>query len=851
MKNILVTGGAGFIGSNFVHHLLGKYADYRVVVLDKLTYAGRLENLKPADGNPRFTFVRGDICDVEAVRGAIEQFKIDTIVNFAAESHVDRSIMESDAVVKTNVNGTHVLLEAARELKLERFHQISSVSGDTPLLVRHKPTGAISLRPIAELENEILTDFDVLTMTDDYQVEFRPMKYFVKHPADEFYEIVYNGGGRIRATGSHSVFVFTNTGIVTKPTSALKVGDLLVTFTGDAIERRSHTFDLRQLLAAYSYDGIEVALSKRQTVMDTVAVHGPAAYSGLQKALAGEISAATSYRLLEALATEGLLQKTDAGAYNVATSNVSGSFSQVGEQKWRLIKNKLHVPFDHLETTPLLMKVFGLYLAEGHCSHTANELKRNLRTVTFTIGLGETHYLDLLRQCASDAFHIRALVKRRESTYQITYASYWVHALFSEFGATVETKRIPPWLWTLPKAQVEAFFSGYEGDATIKSDGRRYYTTVNRSLADSLVWLARLNNINCLVSTRIVQQVAGKTPPGITKTRRRKFYDLQFTAENNRPNESQSWRTPMSRCLPAVWLENQIGPELFKRTSPHRKQLVGKDKVERMLNAVTSPPADIVAVVSSPIGVAKVKSVQLIRDAVMVYDVSVPGNERFFGGNVPCLLHNTDEVYGAIPAPGRSKEGDPLEPRSPYSASKAGAEHLVYAYFVTYGLPVTTTRGSNNIGPYHYPEKAVPLFTTNAIDNQSLPVYGDGKQQRDYQYVLDHCEAIDVVLHKGKLGEVYNVGTGVETYNIDMARKILDLLGKPHSLITHVVDRAGHDRRYALDISRLHALGWTPSHTFDQALEKTVRWFVENEWWWRPIKTGEYLEYYKKQYVER
>jgi dTDP-glucose 4,6-dehydratase len=336
MKNLLITGGAGFIGSNFVHHMLGKYAGYNIVVYDKLTYAGRLENLKPAEGNPRFAFARGDICDEAAVREAIKEHNIDTIVNFAAETHVDRSILESDAVVKTNVNGTHVLLEAAKEFKLERFHQIS-----------------------------------------------------------------------------------------------------------------------------------------------------------------------------------------------------------------------------------------------------------------------------------------------------------------------------------------------------------------------------------------------------------------------------------------------------------------------------------------------------------------------------------TDEVYGQVPDPNRSKEGDPLEPRSPYSASKAGAEHLVYAYFVTYGLPVTTTRGSNNIGPYHYPEKAVPLFTTNAIDNQPLPIYGDGMQQRDYQYVLDHCEGIDVVLHNGKLGEIYNVGTGVETHNIDMARKILDLLGKPHSLLTFVVDRAGHDRRYALDVSKLRALGWTPSHSFDQALALTVKWFVDNEWWWRPIKSGEYLEYYRKQYVER
>ncbi|WP_129631035.1 dTDP-glucose 4,6-dehydratase [Candidatus Oscillochloris fontis] len=212
---------------------------------------------------------------------------------------------------------------------------------------------------------------------------------------------------------------------------------------------------------------------------------------------------------------------------------------------------------------------------------------------------------------------------------------------------------------------------------------------------------------------------------------------------------------------------------------------------------------------------------------------------------------STDEVYGTIPEPNRSREGDPLEARSPYSASKAGAEHLVYAYFITYGLRVTTTRGSNNIGPFHYPEKVVPLFTTNALDNLPLPIYGDGRQVRDYQFVLDHCEGIDLVLHKGELGEIYNVGTEVETPNIEMAHKILDILGKPHSLIQHVTDRAGHDRRYALDCSKLRALGWRSSHTFDQALERTVRWYVENEAWWRPIKSGEYLEYYQKQYGGR
>jgi dTDP-glucose 4,6-dehydratase len=212
---------------------------------------------------------------------------------------------------------------------------------------------------------------------------------------------------------------------------------------------------------------------------------------------------------------------------------------------------------------------------------------------------------------------------------------------------------------------------------------------------------------------------------------------------------------------------------------------------------------------------------------------------------------STDEVYGAK-LEGRSLESDPLEARSPYSASKAGADLLVLSYYTSFDLPVTITRGANNIGPYQYPEKVVPLFITNAIDDKPLPVYGDGQQMRDYQYVLDHCEAIDVVLHRGAPGQVYNAGSEIETVNLDMARQILDLLGKPHSLIQHVTDRPGHDRRYALDCSKIRALGWRPSHTFAQAIEETVRWYVEHEAWWRPIKDGEYFqEYYARNYAHR
>ena len=212
---------------------------------------------------------------------------------------------------------------------------------------------------------------------------------------------------------------------------------------------------------------------------------------------------------------------------------------------------------------------------------------------------------------------------------------------------------------------------------------------------------------------------------------------------------------------------------------------------------------------------------------------------------------STDEVYGDIDEPNRSREEDRLHGSSPYSASKAGGDLMCLAYFRSFNVPVTITRGTNNIGPYQYPEKVVPVFVTNAIDNLPLPMYGDGRQMRDYQYVLDHCEGIDVVVNKGVPGEVYNVGSGVETRNIDVAHAILGLLGKPHSLIQPITDRPGHDRRYAIDNSKVRALGWTPSHTFAQAIEKTVKWYVDNEWWWRKIKTGEYLDYYRKQYAGR
>jgi len=218
---------------------------------------------------------------------------------------------------------------------------------------------------------------------------------------------------------------------------------------------------------------------------------------------------------------------------------------------------------------------------------------------------------------------------------------------------------------------------------------------------------------------------------------------------------------------------------------------------------------------------------------------------------VPRFVHiSTDEVYGSIES-GSFTEASPLKPNSPYSASKAGADLLCRAYYITYKVPVIITRSSNNFGPYQYPEKIIPLFITNVIEDKPLPVYGDGLNVRDWLYVLDNCKAIDLVLHRGKPGEIYNIGAGNEIPNIELTKKILRILNKPESLIKFVQDRLGHDRRYSLDTSKIRKeLGWKPEYNFDTALEKTVDWYLKNRQWWEKIKKKqkEFQKFYKKYY---
>jgi dTDP-glucose 4,6-dehydratase len=213
---------------------------------------------------------------------------------------------------------------------------------------------------------------------------------------------------------------------------------------------------------------------------------------------------------------------------------------------------------------------------------------------------------------------------------------------------------------------------------------------------------------------------------------------------------------------------------------------------------------------------------------------------------------STDEVYGSVPS-GSSVETDELRPRNPYSASKAGADRLAYSYWATHGVPVVITRASNNYGPNQFPEKVIPLFITNAIDGRPLPLYGDGRHVRDWLHVEDHCRALDLLIATGEPGGVYNIGGGNEVANIDLTHRILELLGRPASLIAPVADRPGHDRRYSLDTTKLRGLGWRPAIPFDAGLAATVTWYRDHENWWRPIKEDDpaFRAYHEAQYGGR
>jgi dTDP-glucose 4,6-dehydratase len=270
------------------------------------------------------------------------------------------------------------------------------------------------------------------------------------------------------------------------------------------------------------------------------------------------------------------------------------------------------------------------------------------------------------------------------------------------------------------------------------------------------------------------------------------------------------------------------------------ERIVDKHSVEGIVNFAAESHVD-----RSILGAAEFVRTNVTGTQVLL-DVAKQRSMQKF------LQVSTDEVYGSLGKSGLFTEETQLHPNSPYSASKAGADMLALAYQHTFSLPVVITRCSNNYGPYQFPEKLIPLMIANALNDKPLPVYGDGKNVRDWLHVEDHCSAIDTVFHQGRIGEIYNIGGSNEWMNIDIVKLVLKLVNKPESLINFVQDRLGHDRRYAIDSSKIrHELNWQPGYTFERGIQETVQWYMENRKWWENIMSGEYQEYYRRMYEGR
>jgi len=264
-----------------------------------------------------------------------------------------------------------------------------------------------------------------------------------------------------------------------------------------------------------------------------------------------------------------------------------------------------------------------------------------------------------------------------------------------------------------------------------------------------------------------------------------------------------------------------------------------QERVDVIVNFAAESHVDRSILDSSPFIETNIKGTQTLLEGARQYQTG-----KF-------IQVSTDEVYGSTEA-GKFTEQSPFSPNSPYAASKTAADLLCHACWKTYQLPVIITRCSNNLGPFQFPEKLIPLAVTNALENKPIPIYGDGLNVRDWIYVLDHCRALDMAIQKGKSGEVYNVAASQEKTNLELIQQLLDIMGKPRSLITFVTDRSGHDRRYALDVSKItHELDWKPLYSFEKALAATIDWYVTHEHWWRQIKSGEYTRYYEEMYSHR
>lgn len=682
---LLVTGGCGFIGGNFIRYWLKKYPKDQIINLDKLTYAGHLSSTKDFSKSKNYEFIEGDICDPKVVDKIMKG--VDFVVHFAAESHVDRSITGPQVFIKTNVIGTQVLLDAALEHEVKRFHHVSCYDSKTKAFTRDG----------LKAYNQIKTGDMVLSLN----IKTRKVEWMAVEKV-----IVQEYSGKMFRMKSQTVDFFVTPNhrmlIQTKKSKKLVFKDAENVAKGAVNKLPKH----------YEW------LGKTPTILKQFG-DAQKEFMYLLGIFIGD--GFTGYQEKKTVNKSGLTKRV----YLQISRDESGRFAEMGHvgtaeytvsRSWRIF---LDIPEKDK--------------SRHRCESALTNLGINWHA--HKGNAGEHLYFN-----SEKFFHI-----------------------FENCGKLAKGKKIPEWALNAPKELLESLWEGL-----MDSDGskRRIFYTVSTELAYQFMELCVKIGLSPNLSRRYTKSV---------------FEGRKIEGWSYFISISKQWRV--------------VRKEIIKEVDYQGK--VWCLKVENNRNFL----------------------------------IERSGKTAFCG--------NTDEVFGALPlGKGKFDERTCYDPRSPYSASKAASDHLVRAYHETYGLPITITNCSNNFGPYQDPEKMLPRSITNLIDGQSIMVYGDGKYVRDWLYVEDHIRAIDLAIHKGKVGETYLVGgLTKDVNNLEIAKKLSKIFKQGRESIKFVKDRPGHDRRYAVNWSKIkNELGWKPKYDFGVWLAKTVEWYQENEWWWRPLK---------------
>ncbi len=709
MPTLLVTGGCGFIGSNFVRHLLHADPSASVVNFDCLTYAGNLANLADVERHPRYRFVKGDITDREAVRAAM-RLGITDVINFAAESHVDRSIQDSGPFVRTNVIGTQVLLDAAREFGVKKYVQVSCYDEETRVLTRE------GLKPFADVR----VGEEVLALNPD-------------------------------------------TGVI----EAKRVLEVISQdYAGPMIAFRSSRIDLK------------VTPNHRMLYVYPRGCHPERIHTAEAAAVANMTGPCLPRGRWEGIDEPTTLVEGIGHVDTVALFYLAGVFIGDGHLATQVAKRPNKTGLARAEFLRLARSSSGQFRA----GRIGPALTCDCTSYRIFFDVPEADKARARLEDTLTRLGIRWRAHRGRSGEHVYFTSREWSRFFEQFGRGAPNKCIPTWMLAYAPRFLRALLDGIAD-----SDGHRpgpnhqpRIATCSFRLVQGLCELGIKLGLMPRFRERPVRETTLAT--GRIIRPRRPHYMVFFRNEWIGINRTHAHTVPYSG---RIWC---------LRVEDHRNLIAERN-----------------------------------------------GILTFCG--------NTDEVYGSLGPTGSFTEETPLAPNSPYSASKAGADLLVRAYHHTFGLPAVITRCSNNYGPYQFPEKLIPLFVTNLLRDEPVPVYGDGMQVRDWIHVLDHCTGVEAAWRRGRPGEVYNFGGRCEKPNLELTKLLLKLLGKPESLIRYVPDRPGHDRRYAIDCSKAEReLGWAPRVPFERGLAETIDWYRHNEAWVAGIRTKDYLSYYERQY---